>query len=84
MEPIVRNPKSVKDLAKEIKEACDRYWSREMTESELKEVVWFWAMNENRKLFRGPELNSTIRKIIGSKREELLNKMLVGFQNKMI
>lgn len=83
MEPIIKNPKSIKGLADEIKRVCDAYWGREMTESEAKGYIEYWANKENRKFFRGPEINPTIKIKIGKKREELITKWLEGTQIRM-
>jgi uncharacterized protein (TIGR04540 family) len=76
----LKHPKAVKELAAEIKSAADAYWGREITEKELREIVIHWATHENRMLFHGADLNSTVKKIIGIKRTELVNKMLEGTQ----
>lgn len=60
----------------------DAYWAREIKEDELKEIIIFWATHENKKLFKGSDLNSSITKIIGKKRVELVNAMLDGVQLK--
>jgi uncharacterized protein (TIGR04540 family) len=83
MEEIIRNPKTVKDLAKEIKHLCDGYWSRKISEAEARELVIYWSLYEGKKLFKATELNSTITKIIGINRAELIIKWLEGTQIKL-
>ncbi len=76
----IRNPGTVKELAKEINKLCDSYWSRNITEQTLKEYILYYASKHGDKLFQGPVINPTIRKIIGKKRLTLLNIMLDGTQ----
>jgi len=80
MNDIIRNPKTVKDLASEIIKVCDGYWSRTLNENEAKDLINYWSKNEAIKLFKGKELNSTVTKIIGKRRVELINKWLEGTQ----
>lgn len=80
MVDVIRHPKTVKELAAEIMKVIDAYWGREIKESELRDIIIYWATHENNKLFAGNELNSTITKIIGKRRIELVNKMLEGTQ----
>lgn len=82
MEPIIKNPRTIKELAYEIIKVCDAYWGREMEEQEAKDFIKFWSENENKKLFKGPELNSTVKIIIGKRREELVLKWLKKTQSK--
>lgn len=83
MNSIIKNPRTIKALADEIIKVCDGYWGRELTEETAKEFIAYWSANEGKKLFKGKELNSTITKIIGKKRVELINKWLEGMQIKM-
>lgn len=80
MNDIIRNPKSIKSLANEIILVCDNYWSRQLSENEAKEFIVYWSKHEGIKLFKGKELNTTITKIIGKKRIELINEWLEGTQ----
>ena len=83
MNDIIRNPKTVKDLAGEIIKVCDGYWSRNINENEAKDLINYWSKDEAIKLFKGKELNSTVTKIIGKRRVELINKWLEGTQIKL-
>lgn len=83
MSEIIKNPKTVKGLASEITRVCDEYWSRQMEESVAKQYIIYWSKYEGKKLFKGEELNSTITKIIGKKRVDLVNKWLEGTQIKL-
>jgi uncharacterized protein (TIGR04540 family) len=76
---IIKNPKNVKELGREIRKVCDGYWGRELSEEDAKEMVAYWVKHENRKLFKAEELNPTIRIVIGLKREELILKWIEGF-----
>lgn len=80
----IRHPKTRTELAAEIKKACDSYWGREITEAQLKEILYHWALKENKKLFQGQEINPTIKIKLGVKRLDLVNNMLDGLQNKLI
>lgn len=80
MSDILRNPKTVKDLAKEIISVCDGYWSRQIDADEAKEVILYWSKFQAKKLFKGTDFNPTIKKIIGKQRIELLNDFLQGTQ----
>jgi uncharacterized protein (TIGR04540 family) len=83
IDEIIRNPKSIKAMAEEIKKLCDGYWSRKISEAEAKEIVIYWSRSQGGKLFKATELNSTITKIIGMKRIVLINKWLDGTQIKL-
>lgn len=80
MTDIIRNPKTIKDLAEEIKRVCDSYWAREISEDVAKEYVIFWSKHEAGKLFKGKDINSTITHIIGKNRIELVTQWLEGTQ----
>lgn len=80
MNEILRNPATVKGLAEEIKKLADMYWGRKITEKDARQMLIYWSKNEGEKLFKGPELNSTVTKIIGKKRTNLINKWLEGSQ----
>lgn len=76
----IRNPRTVKLLAEEIKVVCDDYWARKINEDMAKDYILYWAEHEGKKFFYGNELNPTVRKMIGSKRKELIDKFLYGTQ----
>lgn len=80
MNDIIRNPKTIKALADEIIRVCDGYWARQIPEGNAKEYIIYWSKHEGKKLFKGPDLNSTITKIIGKRRVELINKWLEDTQ----
>lgn len=77
---IIKSPRTIKGLAYEINNVCDNYWARKIPEIDAKNFIIYWSKFEAEKLFKGAEINSTIRKIIGKKRTELLNKWLEGTQ----
>lgn len=83
MQEILKNPRTIKDMATQIKFLCDGYWSRSISEKEAKEMVFYWGNHEGRKLFKGKDLNPTIKKIIGKRRIELVEKWLQGYQIKL-
>lgn len=80
MEEIIKNPKTIKSLANEIISVCNNYWSRKLSEENAKNYILYWSKHESKKLFKGNHLNSTITKIVGKKRVDLLNKWLEGTQ----
>lgn len=80
----LKHPKTVKDLAAEIKKLSDAYWGREITEKELKEAFVYYGLNENKKLFKASEINPTIKLIIGKQRTDLLEKLLEGLQSRIL
>lgn len=76
----IRLPKTVVQLADEIKRAVDLYWNRQLCEIELKELCWAWASSGM--LLKANELNASVRKIIGKKRTDIVLRLLEGYQNK--
>jgi len=83
--PILRNPLTVKQMAGQIKQACDLYIELKLSEKHLKELVWHYAGTHGKKLFgRNGTLNPTLEKIIGKKRKELVEIMLSDFQMTLI
>ena len=83
MTSIIKNPKTVKDLAREIIKVCDGYWGRELSEQAGRDYIIYWSLNEGKKLYKGNEINPTIKLIIGKKRVELLEKWSEGVQIKL-
>lgn len=73
-------PTKVKEIATEIIKSCNDYKARKISNDELKEVILYYATKYPEKLFNGAELNSTVTKIIGKQRIELINKILEGYQ----
>ncbi|RBP59313.1 uncharacterized protein (TIGR04540 family) [Alkalibaculum bacchi] len=84
MQEILKNPKTVKDMAEQIKYLCDGYWSRKITEKEARELIHYWENHEGDKLFKATEFNPTIKKIIGKRRVKLIEKWLQGCQIKIL
>lgn len=83
--PILRNPLTVKQMAFQIKEACDLYVELKLGEKHLKELICHYAGTHGRKLFgKNGSLNPTLEKIIGKKRKELVEIMLSDFQMTLI
>lgn len=81
---ILKNPTTVKLLAVQIITACDKYISMNLTEKELKELVFYYATQHGKKLFSINGFNPTIVNRIGKKRLELMNIMLKGFQLRLL
>lgn len=76
-------PLTVKDLANEIIKACNDYKARRIDNEQIKEIMLWYANTVPEKLFNGAEYNPTVTKIIGSRRIELLNTLLVGYQQRI-
>jgi len=78
---ILRNPTTVKVLAKEIIVASDSYIAKQMDEKEYRELIVYYATYHGKKLFsNNGSLNPTIKDRIGSKRCYLVKLMLQGLQ----
>jgi len=86
---ILRNPTSVKTLARQLIAACDAYLSFNLTEKQLKELLLHYASHHSGKLFTlsgksSGSFNPTIINRIGKKRCGLIQLLLEEFQMKMI
>jgi len=82
---ILRNPTTVKSLAKEIITASDHYTAKMMDEQEYRELITYFATHHGKKLFStSGSINPTVKNRIGSKRCSLVELMLVGFQISII
>lgn len=78
---IIKNPTTVKLLAREIIAASDAYIAKQMGEKQFRELILHYATYHGKKLFKADgSLNSTIQNRIGSKRCGLVELMLEGFQ----
>ena len=69
-------PTQVKEVAREIKRACNNYKARTIGNNKLKEVIMHYAVKYPEKLFSGDDLNPTVKLILGKQRKELVNKIL--------
>lgn len=78
----VKYPTTVKQIANELIRVCNEYKMRKIGNEELKEIVLYYSTKFPEKLFSGSEINPTIKKIVGKKREEIINKLLEGYQQK--
>lgn len=76
----IKNPKSVKALAKELIKICDLYWTGNESEEILKSYINYVARHNKLLENNGKELNRTIRTIIGKRRVALISIMLDGYQ----
>ncbi|AEV69236.1 TIGR04540 family protein [Acetivibrio clariflavus] len=78
---ILRNPKTVKLLAEQIKAASDAYISKQMNEKVFQELILLYATYHGKKLFSASgSLNPTVINRIGKKRCEVVELMLRDFQ----
>lgn len=85
MSDFIKHPPTVKLLTEEMKRACDAYLARRLAEQELQHIIHFWALHSPDKLFAGPEnLNPTVSAKLGKRRVHLVQKMLGGFQAKLL
>jgi len=71
---------TIKELAREIIAACDAYKSRKINSTDLRKYMFYYANHYPDKLFNGPDINPTIKTLIGKKRASVLNEMLSGYQ----
>lgn len=74
-------PVTVKALAGEIKTACNDYAARQITNEQIREIIWWYATKQPSLLFSADKLNPTVAAIIGKKRVRLVNELLDGFQH---
>jgi len=75
----IKYPPTIRVLISEIIRVTDDYFSRRISESDLRKIIIAWANGD--KLFDGPNrFNPTIVQRIGKKRIKLIEKMLVGQQ----
>ena len=72
----MRYPSTVKALAEELKNACNDYNSRQISNDRIKEIIDWYAANQPEKLFAANQINPTISKIIGKKRLRLITDLL--------
>lgn len=77
---ILRNPTTIKMLAKQVITACDEYTSLKMTEKSFRELIIYYAINHSDKLFYVNELNPTILNRIGKRRTRLVKLMISDLQ----
>lgn len=83
----IKHPKNVLEMCKELKRCIDGYWSAQVTEGDLKEVILHYATNYPNRLFmQGNEetegYTKTAHQRLGKRRLELINKMISGIQIK--
>lgn len=69
-------PTTVKELAGELVKICDDYKSRRISNTEIKSMVEWYAKKTPDMLFSFDEINPTIRKIIGKRRERIVVSLL--------
>jgi uncharacterized protein (TIGR04540 family) len=77
-------PPTVKYMAQEINRITNDYYARKISNEQLRDCILFWATNSPELLFQGEDFKPTIKIISGQRRVELLNKLLAGYQIKMI
>jgi len=73
-------PLTVKELATELIIACNDYKARHIDNADIKEIILWYASTAPEKLFNGSDYNPTVTKMIGSRRIELINTLLDGYQ----
>lgn len=78
---LLRNPTTVKLLAREIILASDAYIAKKMDENQYRELIVYYATYHGKKLFSlDGGLNPTVKDRIGKKRCGLVEAILRGFQ----
>jgi uncharacterized protein (TIGR04540 family) len=83
----LRNPTTVKTLAKQIITASDEYIGMRMVEKEYRELIFYFARYHGSKFFSYEtqgKLNPTIANRIGKRRVLLVELMLKGYQTTLI
>jgi len=75
---------TVKELASEIKAACDAYKRREITSDALKGHILRYAHLYPDMMFEGNGYNPTVKKIVGQRRIILMDVSLEGFQKSFL
>ncbi len=78
MVDFIKLPRNLVQLSNEIIRAVDLYWNREISEIELKELLWSWAASG--KLLEADTINRTIKTRIGKKRTEVAIKLLENYK----
>lgn len=73
---IIKHPKTIVSLSEEIKKVCDAYWNREISDEELRKILFYWSEKEKDKLFVNNEYRPLIVRLIGKKRKDLLDIIL--------
>lgn len=76
-------PITIVGLADQLKKVIDDYRARELTNSEVKEIILFYAENNNKKLFDRSDYNITIKRRLGKKRLDIVKTLLNGYQHRM-
>jgi uncharacterized protein (TIGR04540 family) len=72
---------TVKLLTQEIKTACDAYMVKQMSEKDLKDLIFRYSMNYGIKLFDYyGNFKPKVRDRLGIKRCRLLDNLLAGIQ----
>lgn len=78
---ILQNPITIKQMAEQVKIACDHYNSLNLEEKDFEALLQHYARNHGNRFFgKNGSLNPTLEKIIGKKRKELVNIMLKDHQ----
>ena len=83
-----RHPQNAEELMKQLKEAIDLYWSYQLPEDDLREIVTYYARQYGGMLFRrGQEktmgYTTTTYQRLGKRRLEIISKLLnVETENK--
>lgn len=68
---LIKNPKNVKEMAYNLRELCDRYWERSLTEKEFEKYLNYYFENHGDKIFKGEEFRRTIEVVCGEERLKL-------------
>ena len=82
--PYIRNPRSLKSLAKEIIRIADDYWTGKIDESILRDYIHHVANKTKLLANNGTDINITVKLAIGKKRMALVMEMLDGYQMRIM
>ena len=73
-------PMSVVEFSNELRKAVSDYKARLLSAAELEEIVLFWARNSPDKFFDGNDYKVTVKRVVGSRRMTVVDKILADSQ----
>lgn len=76
-------PSTIVGMANELIKIIDDYKARRISNVELKEIIMFYAETNPKKLFNGSEYNITIKRKIGKSRLDIIDTLLIGYQQRL-
>lgn len=76
-------PTTVKGLATELIKVCDAYKARQISNTDIQEIILWYATKYSDLLFDCEDYNTTVKQKLGKKRISLLDKLLDGYQHRI-